>query len=122
MANPFRGLGSDTLMIEGITGPDGADRMYITVGVASTLPTKEEMDWTGLIDPALLPGQYRRSIVSASLSMIGAEGAVSSGVANVLNAEADWDDESQRVELRLTTVGDVYGVAFHVVTLAAPPA
>ena len=123
----------------GVSGPDGANRMYITTGLALTGlgqfsqtaagSTKKE-NYAVLIEPTLTTGQFRRAIASASLAQVSFTDfnpGENDGVRwEVEEVDADYDDESGQVELRFTLEIQVAGsavvslntVAFTVTTLA----
>ena len=62
---------SQTVEMHGIDGPNGADRVFITNGIASLMGvTGNEATYTGLIDPTLQPGQFRRAISHAAWSAL----------------------------------------------------
>jgi hypothetical protein len=139
---------SQTVEMHGIDGPNGADRVFITNGIASLVGTTgSEQTYTGLIDPTLQPGQFRRAIAHAAWSameaivsyqsmpgMVNPDGTMNPGTVIptgggrwlITAAEADWDDESGRIELRVTATGTqpqslALQVAFQVMTFAAAP-
>ena len=123
----------------GVSGPDGANRMYITTGLVVTglgqfsqtgaTSTKKE-NYAVLIEPTLTTGQFRRAIASASLAQVSFTDfnpGENDGVRwEVEEVDADYDDESGQVELRFTLEIQVQGsavvilntVAFTVTTLA----
>ena len=104
-----------SVAVEGISGPNGADRMYITTGVARfTAPGPAGDVYATLLEPTLEPGQFRRAIATASAEAAG-------GPFTIADVQADWDDESGMVELRFTAQYDVTAIAFNVLTFAAAP-
>jgi hypothetical protein len=115
MANAFQLVTTQSVLVEGISGPGGADRMYITAGV---LQTWGPGAFAGLIDPILEPGQFRRAIASASLMSTGKEYGV---VYTLSEVDADWDDESGKVELRFSLDGEAIQIAFQLITFASSP-
>jgi len=122
MANAYQMVSTQSVLVEGISGPGGADRMYITAGVLQTWSTGSSTPvlYAGLIAPTLEPGQFRRAIVSASLMSTG-DLSTGTSTSTVSEVEADWDDESGQVELRFTMVGDAGLIAFQVMTFAGAP-
>jgi hypothetical protein len=125
----------------GINGPDGATRLFIVNGQFDPQlnlrsgggPVAQNQVFTLLIGPPLTRQQFIRAIGTASLAQM----IVNLRVADLVNQEfgwrisdtdADWDDESSRVELRLEIYLTVTGidntvlsgaVAFQVMILAA---
>jgi hypothetical protein len=108
-------LDLQSVSVEGLVGPSGADRMYVTVGVARVVASPDPVTYSALIEPRLEPGQFRRAIATASLAAAGGALAIS-------DVQADWDDESEMVELRFTATGNAQAIAFQVLTFAAAPA
>jgi hypothetical protein len=121
MANNFQPVSVQSVVVEGITGPNGADRMHVTAGTIQVWGGQGtgQTPWTGLLEPQLEPGQFRRAI--ATVSMMSTALSATNTAARVLDVEADWDDESGKVELRFSTQGEVSILAFQVMTFAAPP-
>lgn len=126
----------------GVHGPDGANRMFITTGKLSVNLSAADNTATGsgsfrnetftaLIDPPFSTGQFRRAVATASLATISDfdnEPAERDGASwSVQEAQADFDDESGKVELRVGLAVNARGknssasiaeVAFQVTTLA----
>jgi hypothetical protein len=92
-----------------VTGPDGANRLFTCTGIAnvqmSLTRTQEQQTetWTFLVGPTLSHTQFYRAIGAASVShqSVEIQGAPSSFTVHVVSVEADWDDESERVEVRV---------------------
>jgi hypothetical protein len=97
-----------------VSGPDGANRLYICTGQA-LLPIwlgsnqNVAQTWTFLIGPALPHPQFHRATASAFVTAYGTYDAY---VADPMMAgswrsldfrsvEADWDDESGKTEMRV---------------------
>ena len=125
-----------SVVVEGLTGPDGANRMFITSGHAVDLTSTDPgptQEFAGLIEPVLNPGQFRRAIAMASPVDIAVEQepATAANPAPLVSArlsidsvEADWDDETGKVQLRFSTTGvggSLFRVAFQVITFAQGP-
>lgn len=108
-----------SVMVEGITGPSGADRMYITSGEGRTWMQTQSVNYVGLIEPVLQPGQFRRAIASVSLMSTDTQ-AMSAALFGVSEVDADWDDESGKVELRFTAGGG-FRLSFQVMVFAVAP-
>src|SRR5688500_10964564 len=128
-------IASDTLINSqsleaAVSGPDNANRLFVFTGGAPvnfsggpSQPNRET--YTFLIGPKLTRGQFVGAIAAASITKWAwqtIDAAPSDGAFNIELAEADWDDESQqvevRVELRILTHGSAYGtiqqVSYHV--------
>ena len=137
--NPFTIESQQTVLVEGLTGPDGATQMYITTGFIQLQGGQQNvtLEFSGLIEPTLTAGQFRRAIVTASpatlavwqmgMPMAGAAQNVSARW-SVNSADADWDDETGKIQLQFETQtsGDaaLYTVverrSFQVMIFAAP--
>jgi hypothetical protein len=83
-----------------------------------------------LVGPQLTRRQFIRAIATASLAKTQVFNitANASSAWNILNVDADWDDESGQVELRIDVQvsgsggnqgASINGLAFHVTILAA---
>ena len=92
-----------------VSGPDGANRLFICTGVAEVqMSLSRHQDqitetWTFFVGPALSRGQFYRAIGNASVSFQTMDilGAPAGFTVQVVSTEADWDDESERVEMRV---------------------
>jgi hypothetical protein len=103
-----------------VTGPDGANRLFTCTGIAnvqmSLTRTQEQATetWTFLVGPSLPRPQFYRAIGTASVSLqtVDIQGAPASFTVHVVSVEADWDDESERVEVRVEVLlrSDMIGV------------
>src|SRR5215213_404934 len=93
-----------------VTGPDEANRLITVAGIArmnlgaststaNTVVTKVET-FTVLVGPRLTRRQFHKAIASVSLVGLSSEGPGSADW-TVLGGDADWDDEAERVELRV---------------------
>ena len=109
-----------SVVVEGITGPNGADRMYVTTGVGLTWMQNQPVLHAGMVDPVLQPGQFRRAIATVSLMSPPDTGGIANLLAGISEVDADWDDESGKVELRFIATGG-FRFAFQVMTFAAAP-
>ena len=125
-----------------IQGPDGANRMIICTGrlrtylnAASSTATglTQRETFTALVDPQLEAGQFKRAVVVASLAEIryfDSDPSTADSVQwSIEQAQADFDDESGKVELRVSLAINLWGiisaeiqsVSFQVTTIAAVP-
>ena len=103
-----------------VTGPDGANRLLTCTGIAnvqmSLTRTQEQTTetWTFLVGPTLPRPQFHRAIATASVSLqtVDIQGAPAGFTVHVVSVEADWDDESERVEVRVEVLlsSDMIGV------------
>ena len=117
-----------------VAGPDGANTMYIMdgqvnaqVGAGNAVPVTQT--YSILLGPVLTRKQFVQAIGTASLTGLfftgGANSQFNSGI-NITNIDADWDDESGQVELRVEfTVTPSQGggatlmsLSYHVTALA----
>ena len=137
--NPITIESQQTVLVDGLTGPDGATQMYITTGFVQLSGGQQNvtLQFSGLIEPTLTAGQFRRAIVSAAPATLavwqmgmpvpGASQNVSARW-SVSSADADWDDESGKIELQFETQtsGDpalytmVERLSFQVLIFVAP--
>ena len=111
---PFTIESQQTVLIEGLTGPDGATQMYITTGFIQLTGGQQNatLEFSGLIEPTLTAGQFRRGIVTASpatlavwqmgMPPVGQPQNVSARW-SVNSADADWDDETGKIQLQFET-------------------
>ena len=91
-----------------VAGPDGANRLYTVTGAASvsifvSSQQQQTQTWTFLVGPTFTRGQFYRAIGAASVSAqnVNIQTVPGSFQANISSVEADWDDESGRVEVRV---------------------
>jgi hypothetical protein len=125
-----------------VAGPDDANHLFIIDGQfdanlvigsqATNFATAKEV-FSVLIGPRLTNRQFVRAIATASIAKTQIANIAQGGLANwnIVDVDADWDDESGQVELRIEAqVGclglnqnaSINGFAFHVTILAALPA
>ena len=92
-----------------VSGPDGANRLFIITGIIPTnlsTSTTIKETFTFLIGPTLTRRQFVRAIATASLNRIllfysgGGPTQINSNW-SVESVDADWDDESGQVEVRV---------------------
>ena len=103
----------------GVTGPGGANTLLICTGLVPVLLASEGQQvrdtFTFHIGPSLNPGSFVRSIATACLSAVGAPpGATAAMPAPeliIMAADADWDDETNRVQVRIEI--QTQGAFFH---------
>jgi hypothetical protein len=125
-----------------VAGPDDANHLFIIdgqfdatltmTGQGTSFASGKET-FSVLLGPKLTNRQFVRAIATASIvkSQIGNIKTGGSAAWNIIDADADWDDESGRVELRIEAQVDcmganqnvtINGFAFHITILAALPA
>lgn len=124
-----------------VAGPDDANHLFIIDGQFDTnliigsqgtnfATTKET--FSALIGPRLTNRQFVRAIATASIVKTQIANIAQGGAANwnIVDVDADWDDESGQVELRIEAQvsclgsnqnASINGLAFHVTILAALP-
>ena len=125
-----------------VSGPDDANHLFVidgqfdtslAIGSQGTNFATAKETFSVLIGPKLTNRQFVRAIATASMVKPQIGNIKTGGFAawNVLDADADWDDESGQVELRIEAQVDcmganqnvtINGFAFHVTILAALPA
>jgi hypothetical protein len=125
-----------------VAGPDDANHRFIidgqfdaslTIAGQGTSFASGKETFSVLVGPKLTNRQFVRAITTASIVKQQIGNIKTGGFAawNILDADADWDDESGQVELRIETQVDcvganqnvtINGFAFHVTILAALPA
>jgi len=126
-----------------VAGPDDANHLFIIDGQfdvslaigsqgANFVVAKET--FSALVGPKLTNRQFVRAIATASIVKNQVANIASGGVATwiIVNVDADWDDDSGQVELRIEAQvncsganqsASINGFGFHVTILAAlPPA
>ena len=92
-----------------VSGPDRANRLFICTGIANvqmSLGRNQEQiteTWTFFVGPNLTRTQFYRAIGTASVSFQTMDilGAPAGFTVQIVSVEADWDDESERVEVRV---------------------
>ena len=92
-----------------VAGPDGANRLFTVTGAANVQilasgdPDPVNPTWTFLVGPTLTRGQFYRAIAAASVASQGVSkrGVPSDYTVQINSVEADWDGESERVEVRV---------------------
>jgi len=92
-----------------VAGPDGANTMYImdgqvnyAVGAGNAVPVTQT--YSILLGPVLTRKQFVQAIGTASIAGLNFSNAANSQFnawVNITNTDADWDDESGQVELRV---------------------
>jgi hypothetical protein len=122
-----------------VAGPEDADRLFVIEGQfdggifagsqgAGVVQQKET--FSVLVGPVLTRKQFFGAIATASLAKTSF--SINATPANfgwqILNVDADWDDESGQVELRIEAAvncsgqnnnSSINGFVFHVTILAA---
>jgi len=91
-----------------VAGPDEANRLFTITGAANVgifVPGGQQKTetWTFLVGPAFTRGQLYRAIAAASVSSqnVNIQTAPGGFQLQINSVEADWDDESGRVEVRV---------------------
>jgi len=94
-----------------IAGPDEANRLFTITGAANILISvtggqQKTETWTFPVGPTFTRGQFYRAIGAASVSSqfvnLGIfQGPFGNFQLQINSVEADWDDESGRVEARV---------------------
>ena len=119
----------------GVSGPDKANRMYITTGIARTNHSvgsnaNLKENYSLHVDPPLTASQFRRAIATAAIAeakFYDSYYAQNDGMDwRIEEVDADFDDETGKVELHFTLYVEVTGignaslesVSFTVTTLA----
>jgi hypothetical protein len=125
-----------------VAGPDDANHLFIIDGQfdaslaigsqgANFAVAKETFNV--LVGPKLANRQFVRAIATASIVKTQIANIAPEGFAtwNIVDVDADWDDESGQVELKIEAEvsclgsnqsASINGIAFHVSLLAALPA
>lgn len=121
-----------------VAGPDGANRLFIVSGqffagvnAFSQGPfAQQTQTFTALVGPVFTRQQFFRAVCTASMALTSSRVQVAPGefAWQIVGSEADWDDESGQVELRIevqvTCTGNgnqaaINGMAFQVTILGA---
>ena len=97
-----------------VSGPDDANRLLTisgsaNVGVSVTGGQQKTEIWTFLVGPAFTRRQFHRALATAALSSQkqNVQTAPASFEIVINSVDADWDDETGRVEVRV----EVYSTA-----------
>jgi len=115
-----------------VAGPEGANRLF-TVAGQFEIPSgsaSQNQTFTVLVGPSLTRQQFLRAIATASLTKTTAivQSLPSDFGWGIAGIDADWDDESGQVELRIEAFAYASGannstsinsLAFQVTILAA---
>ena len=124
-----------------VAGPDDANHLFIidgqfdaglAIGSQGTNFATAKETFSVLIGPKLANRQFVRAIGTASIVKTQIANIAAGGLAawNIVDVDADWDDESGQVELRIEAQVNCSGsnqsasinaFAFHVTILAALP-
>jgi len=125
-----------------VSGPDDANHLFVidgqfetnlAVGSQGTNFATAKETFSVLVGPKLANRQFVRAIATASIVKTQIANIGQGGFASfdVVDIDADWDDESGQVELRIEVQvscsgsnagASINGFAFHVTILAALPA
>ena len=103
-----------------VNGPDGANRLIIITGLATAIVQsfsnnpdavqQQRATYTLLVGPQLSRQQFVRAIAIASPTVFDFDNA-NHVLWSLTDVDADFDDESQRVELRVEINTSVRGPA-----------
>jgi hypothetical protein len=124
-----------------VAGPDDANHLFIidgqidvnlAIGSQGTNLAVAKETFSALVGPKFTNRQFVRAIATASIVKTQIANIAPQGFANwnVVDVDADWDDESGQVELRIEAQvsclgsnqsASINGFAFHVTILAALP-
>ena len=125
-----------------VAGPDDANHLFIidgqfdanlAIGSQGTNFVAAKETFSVLIGPKLANRQFVRAIGTASIVKTQIANIALGGSAtwHIVDVDADWDDESGQVELRIEAqvncsgsnqIASINSFAFHVTVLAALPA
>ena len=125
-----------------VAGPDDANHLFIIDGQFDTSLAitsqgtnfaEGKETFSALIGPKLANRQFVRAIATASIVKTQIANIAPGGLAtwNIVDVDADWDDESGQIELRIEAQvsclgsnqsASINGFAFHATILAALPA
>ena len=91
-----------------VSGPDGANRLYTCTGAANSnvwaQNEQKTVTVTFLVGPTLTRRQFIRGIATASVDQQVIQintTSIAYIMVEIPSVEADWDDESNRVEVRV---------------------
>src|SRR5262245_42534673 len=91
-----------------VAGPDGANRLFTINGAANvcieaTRQQRTTETWTFLVGPPLTRLQFHRAIGTASIAsqIVSIQTTPREFTVNIHSVEADWDDENQKVKVRV---------------------
>ena len=91
-----------------VAGPDGANRLFTVTGAANlciqaTRQQRSTETWTFLVGPTLTRLQFHRAIATASVASqtVSVQTTPREFTVNIHSVEADWDDENQKVNMRV---------------------
>jgi hypothetical protein len=109
MAQDVTGSLENPQQIEAVvTGPDGANRLYICTGAAWTYlqggETESRDTFVFKIGPTLTRRQVIRAIATASLAQFQTWGTPTTNYSSqwrIASVDADWDDESDSIQVRV---------------------
>jgi hypothetical protein len=125
-----------------VAGPDDANHLFIidgqfnaslSVGSQGSNFAVAKETFSALVGPKLSNRQFVRAIATASAvrtQIVNTAPAGFSATWDIIDVDADWDDESGQVELRIEAQvscsgsnpsATINGFAFHVTILAALP-
>lgn len=123
-----------------VSGPDGANRLYVLTGELDLIPAVVSVSSTGPVTmqavrtvttqlgPIFTKKQFIRAIATAALTSkgINLRSIPADPAWSITSIDADWDDESGKVELSVELIVTItgannaawiHGLAFHVTIL-----
>jgi hypothetical protein len=112
-----------------VTGPEGANRLFLCSGLANVQWTgwqsgqQQRDSFTFLVGPVFARQEVVRATCAAGITGFNITGnAFSQGYATILNSDADWDDESGKVQVKIDVEGygpyGIRGFDYNVMILA----
>jgi hypothetical protein len=115
----------------GVSGPDGADRMYVVTGILpfslgafsnSAQTVQQRETFTALVGPTLERRQFIQAVATASIGRKTAfvQTPPMQLFWQINSIDADWDDESRQTELRVEVTVGVSGTSNQAFVNAVP--
>ena len=121
-----------------VAGPDGANRLFTVSGqffagvtaFSQGAFTQQSQTFTVLVGPVFTRQQFFGALCTASMALTNSRVQVAPGdfAWQIVGSDADWDDESGQVELRIEALvssngngnsASIQGLAFQVTIQAA---
>jgi hypothetical protein len=103
-----------------VAGPDGANRLFVTTGLAQFAPliaasaaadtvVTQQTTFFVEVGPPLTIQQFRKAIATASLSSVSTRSSAVSNTWTITDVDADFDDEAGRVRVEFDVKVEVVG-------------